>query len=119
MGVLLSQNGGFEVVVEADDGPALVSQAASLHPDVVLMDEDLPTQNEIDAAREIAALLPAARTLLFTWQTLDEVERRRSEAVGVLAKTAGSAQNIEAIRARRARRCRKRCVDSTLRPARL
>ena len=95
---LLGGTEGFEVVGEADDGPAGVSRAISLRPDVVLMDVDLPTQNGIEAAREIGNHLPTSRTLLFTGGTLEEGDCRRAGAVGVLPKTARSDELIAAIR---------------------
>lgn len=95
---LLGGSEGFELVGEADDGPAGVSRAISLRPDVVLMDVDLPTQNGIEAAREIANHLPTSRTLLFTGGTLEEGDCRRAGAVGVLAKTARSDELLSAIR---------------------
>lgn len=64
-----------------------MSRAISLRPDVVLMDVDLPTQNGIEAAREISNHLPTSRTLLFT-----------GGAVGVLPKTVRSEELIAAIR---------------------
>ena len=98
VGALLAQSEGFEVVGEADDGPAGVSRAISLRPDVVLMDVDLPTQSGIDAAREIGNHLPTSRTLLFTGGTLEEDDCRRAGAAGVLPKTARSDEILAAIR---------------------
>ena len=95
---LLGQYDGLEVVGEADDGPAGVACALSLRPDVVLMDVDLPTQNGIDAAREISNALPTSRTLLFTGGALSDDDRRRAGAVGLLQKTIPSDELITAVR---------------------
>jgi DNA-binding NarL/FixJ family response regulator len=43
----------FEVVGSAEDGRALVDQAAILHPDVILADISMPRLNGIEAARQI------------------------------------------------------------------
>ena len=46
---------GFEVVGEAETGEDSVEMARSLHPDLVLMDVNLPGINGLDATRQILA----------------------------------------------------------------
>jgi DNA-binding NarL/FixJ family response regulator len=46
---------GFEVVGEAETGEDSVAMAADLHPDLVLMDVNLPGINGLDATRQILA----------------------------------------------------------------
>ena len=43
----------FELVGSAEDGRALVDQAATLHPDVIVADISMPQLNGIEAARQI------------------------------------------------------------------
>jgi DNA-binding NarL/FixJ family response regulator len=43
----------FEVVGGVEDGRALVDQAATLHPDVIVADISMPRLNGIEAARQI------------------------------------------------------------------
>jgi DNA-binding NarL/FixJ family response regulator len=45
--------GEFEVVGSVEDGRALVEQAATLHPDVIVADISMPRLNGIEAARQI------------------------------------------------------------------
>jgi DNA-binding NarL/FixJ family response regulator len=45
--------GEFEVVGSVGDGRALVDQAATLHPDVIVADISMPQLNGIEAARQI------------------------------------------------------------------
>jgi len=45
--------GEFEVVGCVEDGRALVDQAATLHPDVIVADISMPRLNGIEAARQI------------------------------------------------------------------
>jgi DNA-binding NarL/FixJ family response regulator len=46
---------GFEVVGEAESGEEAVEMAASLEPDLILMDINLPGINGIEAVRQIKA----------------------------------------------------------------
>ncbi len=46
---------GFEVVGEAEDGETSVSVAHQLHPDLVLMDVNLPGISGLEATRQILA----------------------------------------------------------------
>jgi DNA-binding NarL/FixJ family response regulator len=45
--------GEFELVGSVEDGRALVHQAATLHPDVIVADISMPQLNGIEAARQI------------------------------------------------------------------
>jgi DNA-binding NarL/FixJ family response regulator len=45
--------GEFEVVGSVEDGRALVDQAATLHPDVIVADISMPRLNGIEAVRQI------------------------------------------------------------------
>lgn len=63
IGNLLRTEPEFEIVGEADSGPAAVTQALLVHPDVVLMDVGLPGMNGIDATREIKRADPRVLVL--------------------------------------------------------
>jgi DNA-binding NarL/FixJ family response regulator len=43
----------FRVIAEVEDGAESVEQAIELHPDVILMDINLPSKNGLQATREI------------------------------------------------------------------
>jgi DNA-binding NarL/FixJ family response regulator len=45
--------GEFEIIGGVQDGRALVAQAATLHPDVIVADISMPQLNGIEAARQI------------------------------------------------------------------
>jgi DNA-binding NarL/FixJ family response regulator len=50
---LLLQSEGFEVVGEAADGAEAVAQARRLHPDVVVLDVQLPDMTGFEVARSV------------------------------------------------------------------
>ena len=57
---------GFEVVGEAMSGEEAVEMAASLQPDLVLMDINLPGINGIEAVRRIQAARPEVLAFLLS-----------------------------------------------------
>lgn len=81
---------GVEVVGEAGDGREAVELAATLEPDVVVMDLKLPELNGIDATREIVARRPATAVLVLTMLEGDDsvFAAMRAGARGYLLKGA-------------------------------
>jgi DNA-binding NarL/FixJ family response regulator len=63
---------GFEVVGEAETGEDSVAMAAQLHPDLVLMDVNLPGINGLDATRQILA--GPGEAIVFLLSTYEEAE---------------------------------------------
>ena len=71
--MLVETQPDLEVVAEAADGIAAVSEVSRLCPDVVLMDIRMPRLDGIEAARQILALGPgSARVLMLTTFDIDE-----------------------------------------------
>jgi response regulator NasT len=75
----LLERAGHEVVGEARDGQEAVTLAASLAPELILMDVKMPRQGGIEAAREITAARPVPIVMLTAYSQEDLV-RRASEA---------------------------------------
>jgi DNA-binding NarL/FixJ family response regulator len=57
---------GFDCIGEAESGEQAVELAKELHPDLVLMDINLPGINGIEATRQITAALPETRVVLLS-----------------------------------------------------
>jgi DNA-binding NarL/FixJ family response regulator len=87
----LSMVDGFEVAGEAGGGVAACSEAAQLHPDVVLMDLSMPDLSGIDAMRVIHEKKPDLPVVILTAHADPGVEKeaRAAGASGFLAKGIG------------------------------
>jgi DNA-binding NarL/FixJ family response regulator len=101
LSTLLSVQPGFEVVGEAANGEEALRLAASLRPDVVLMDVRMPLLDGVAATRRLHLSQPDCRVIVLTTFDDDEYvfEGLRAGAVGYLLKDAPSEKLFEAIRA--------------------
>lgn len=97
--MVLDAETDIEVVGEAADGAAAITQAKALNPDVVLMDIRMPGVNGIEATAEITRTLDT-KVLILTTFDLDEYAfgGLRAGASGFLLKDTRPAELIEAIR---------------------
>jgi response regulator len=97
--MVLDTEADIEVVGEAADGAAAITQAKALNPDVVLMDIRMPGVNGIEATAEITRTLDT-KVLILTTFDLDEYAfgGLRAGASGFLLKDTRPAELIEAIR---------------------
>jgi DNA-binding NarL/FixJ family response regulator len=60
---LLQSRGDIQVIGEADNGRTVVSLAAQLQPDIVIMDVAMPDLNGIEATRQITTIRADAKVL--------------------------------------------------------
>lgn len=60
------EDAGFEIAGEARDGEEAVTLAATLHPDVIVMDMTMPIMNGVEASRIIVSQQADVRILLLT-----------------------------------------------------
>lgn len=97
---LLDEIEDFEVVGEAANGRQAVELAASLRPDVVLMDISMPELNGLEATARIVKAQPRARVLILSIHAEPEYvpQALRAGAVGFLLKDASTAELDLAIR---------------------
>lgn len=98
---LLSAEPDTNVIGEATSGEEVITLAARLQPDVVLMDLNMPGVNGIDATRSILATSPRAAILVITMFDDDDsvFAAMRAGARGYLLKGAEGEETIRAIRA--------------------
>ncbi len=65
--------GGWTVTAEAETGEDALSLAASTHPEVVLMDINLPGINGIEATRRLLAAAPGTTVVLMSTYAADDL----------------------------------------------
>lgn len=89
----------YEVLATVSDGRALLTAAATLKPDVILLDIGMPLLNGLEAARQLKSKLPTVRLIFLTMQEDPElaVEAMRAGASGYLLKTSASSELLHAM----------------------
>jgi len=102
--VLLGATGEIEVIGEAGDGVAAITQTRTLAPDVVVMDIRMPRMDGIEATRAIVGEKPdpevPPRVLILTTFDHDDYvyDALTAGASGFLLKDAPSRSLIEAVK---------------------
>jgi DNA-binding NarL/FixJ family response regulator len=89
-----------EIVGVATNGRALVTAAATLRPDVIVVDVTMPLLNGIDAARQIKQTDPDVRIIFLTMNEDPNLaaEAFRAGASGYLLKRSAASELVTAIR---------------------
>ncbi len=97
---LLATEKDMQVVGEAENGAEAVEKAASLSPDVVLMDLVMPEMDGIEATRRITAAQQGTKILVLTSFAADDkvFPAVKAGALGYLLKDSTPEQLLEAIR---------------------
>ncbi len=97
---ILSTQPDLDVVGEAATGSETVQQVATLQPDVVLLDLEMPDLDGVEAMRRIRESHPGVRVIVFTAFDTDEriLGAVRAGAQGYLLKGAPREEIFRAIR---------------------
>ncbi len=90
----------YTVVGAVSDGRALLSAAAELRPDVIVLDIAMPLLNGLDAARQLKKTMPKIKLIFLTMNEDPNVasEAFRAGASGYLLKTSASSELSKAIK---------------------
>jgi DNA-binding NarL/FixJ family response regulator len=96
---MLLEAEGFDVVGEADDGQSAVTSAKRLHPEVVLLDIQLPDSDGFDVAEVLRQGTDPPVVILTSTRPASSYRRRlaRSCALGFIAKNELSRETLTAL----------------------
>ena len=94
----LELGGDFEIVGEGSNGVEAVDAVAATHPDVVVLDLQMPEMSGLDAAINVSKLAPETRIVLYS--AISEVAvaaAGRIEGVEYVKKGASPSAIVEAV----------------------
>jgi DNA-binding NarL/FixJ family response regulator len=84
----LEQHSEWCICGEAENGQMAVEQVEQLHPDIVILDLQMPVMNGLEAARHINRLAPTTAMIMFTVHNSTQLltEARASGVKDVVSK---------------------------------
>ncbi|AEO99746.1 response regulator [Heyndrickxia coagulans] len=90
----------FEVVAEGEDGEEALDIIEKYHPDVVLMDINMPHQNGVEATRKLIEAYPETKIIILSIHDDESyvTHALKSGATGYLLKEMDSDALIEAVK---------------------
>lgn len=99
--MLLNAQSDMLVIGEAEDGEEAVRQAATLRPDVALIDVSMPGLDGLEAIHRLKSAAPEVRALVLSMYDDEGFLRRALEngAAGYILKRAADTELLAAIRA--------------------
>jgi DNA-binding NarL/FixJ family response regulator len=91
---------GFEVVATVGEGMQALRIAASVRPDVVVLDLQLPDLSGVDVTRGLVAANPGIRVLILSasGEHRDVLDAVKAGATGYMVKSASRTELIDAVR---------------------
>jgi DNA-binding NarL/FixJ family response regulator len=93
---VIEHNTEWQVCGEADNGEAAVEMVEERHPDMVILDFQMPVMNGLEAARRIAGLAPKTAMVMFTMHDSQQL-RNEARAVGIRDVISKSDGHIERV----------------------
>jgi polysaccharide biosynthesis transport protein len=98
--VRLEAEADFEIVGTASDGHTAIELAEILHPDIILLDMEMPELGGVEVTRMICQALPNVKVLVLSAHNDDQYINQaiHAGAMGYLLKTTPSHELREAIR---------------------
>jgi DNA-binding NarL/FixJ family response regulator len=91
---------GFEVAAATGEGAHAVRIAASVRPDVVVLDLQLPDISGVEVTRGVLATYPGAKVLILSasGEHHDVLDAVKAGATGYILKSASRAEFLDAVR---------------------
>lgn len=77
---LLNHEGDFEIVAEAENGEQAVEIAQALHPDVLIMDVNMPAMNGVTATRYLTSVQQGTKVIGLSFQTEESMAHMMTDA---------------------------------------
>lgn len=98
--LLIEKEGFGKVIAEAQNGLELLEVLQHEHPDLVIMDIDMPYMNGLEATRKAIQQFPDLKILLLTMMSeyVNFAEITQSGAIGHILKSSGKREFEKAIR---------------------
>ena len=78
----IEENADFQVCGEAENGMVAVQKVEEMHPDIVILDLQMPVMDGLEAARKISHIAPDTAMVMFTMHPSKEL-LKVAQAVGV------------------------------------
>jgi DNA-binding NarL/FixJ family response regulator len=76
----IEANTAWNVCGEAENGQIAVEKVIQLHPDVVILDFQMPVMNGLEAARQITKVAPNTVLLMFTMHKSEQLAQAAKDA---------------------------------------
>lgn len=100
LAVLIANIPGVEAVWEAADGREALRAVKERHPDIAIMDIDMPSLNGLDATERIRETAPDTKVLILSMHTKEEfvAQALKAGASGYLFKGAATDELAKALK---------------------
>lgn len=98
--LVLSMNPSFHVIAECSSGEEAIEKMKNLHPDIIIMDINLPGINGQQATTEILKLSPGSKILAVSMHTQPTYARQMMQrgAVGYVTKGSSKEELFHALK---------------------